>query len=133
MKEHLQNNHQDECEILSRYLIRISPAESIRTSYHLALQKIPISFSDSENALWLKCLHNNWLLPYIDSYLACKYPSHPIRKKIFLMLALLEAHPEYTGFFLPARSTYPAFAVSCIKLVQAFLKAAAGRILIWII
>ena len=123
----------DECDVLVHYLFGIPPTPRARASYYRALQNMPITFSDKQQSLWESCLKKNWLLAYVDAYLGFTQPTHPIRQKIFIMLAVLETQPEFSSFFLPKRGSFFDFVVVMAKGIHAVMKIFIGRVVTWLI
>ena len=106
-------NYFQEAEILSLYLIRQSPSEKEKILYAGAMQKLNICLSSYEEKQWHFLMKNNWALPFADAALAVKDSSSSIRRKIFLMLAILEASPNHIEYFLPKKH-------SAFYLIQLF-------------
>lgn len=46
-----------------------------------------------------------WTLPSIDAYLAIAKPASEVRRRIYLMLAILETSPDYYQYFLPRKQS----------------------------
>jgi hypothetical protein len=123
----------DECDVLVRYLVKVPPSTGIRNLYYHTLQNFPIVFSEKQQRLWHVCLKKKWQLPYVDAYLAFKEPDHPIRKKIFIVTALLETQPEYSSFFLPSKGSFFEPALLLFRVIYALIKIGIGRVVLWII
>ena len=96
-------NYFQEAEILSFYLIRQPPSEKEKLLYANAMQKLNVRLSSSEEKQWRFLMKNIWALPFADAALAVKDSSSSIRRKIFLMLAILEASPNHVECFLPKK------------------------------
>jgi hypothetical protein len=118
-------NYFREAEILSQYLIGQLPAEKEKMLYADAMQKLDISFSHAEEKQWRFLMKNKLLIPFIDSALAVKNPSSSIRRKIFIMLAILEASPNYTEYFLPKKHS----PIYMVKIFFVGIRAITRRIL----
>jgi hypothetical protein len=129
----MPRNQKDESEIIVQYLVGIAATPRLNASYHLALQNIPVSFSAKEKKLWDACLSHPWMLPHVDAWLGFNYPDHPIRKKLFIMLGLLETQPEYCNFFIPSRYSFLHLFAVGFTCVWALFKIVAGRLITWII
>jgi hypothetical protein len=115
------------------YLINRKPSAALCTAYHCALEKIRIDFSSTEKKLWIACQQRRWILPYVDAYLAFRHSSHPIRRKLFVMLALLETQPDYHEFFLPDSHSYIQLPIVLFKSLWSILKIGLGKLVLWII
>lgn len=92
-----------EAEILSHYLIGESSSEKEKQLYADAQEKLDVVLSSSEKKLWNFLMRNGWAIPLADAALAVKNPSSSIRRKIFIMLAILEASPNHCNYFLPEK------------------------------
>jgi hypothetical protein len=89
-----------EAEQISLYLLGVSPAEKEKNTYANAMQQLNIPFSSYEQALWNGMLKSKWRMACIDAGLALKDPGNNARRKLFTMLAILEASPAYASDFL---------------------------------
>jgi hypothetical protein len=133
MNKVMRDKQLDECDILTRYLVGCTATSQLRTSYQRALQNIPVIFNERQCLLWKACMKNPWLLPHVDAWLGFSHHDHPIRKKIFIMLGVLETQPDYSYFFLPSRgSFFQAVAIIC-RGMWAVIKIVTGRLVTWIV
>ena len=89
-----------EAEQIGHYLLSIPIQDSEKNTYADAMQKLNISFSNYEQALWNSMLKSKWKMACIDAGLAFIDPNNNARRKLFTMLAILEASPNYTKYFL---------------------------------
>ncbi|HUQ67088.1 MAG TPA: hypothetical protein VM101_13085 [Flavitalea sp.] len=125
---------EEECVAMVKYLTGIEPDHKLIDVYQYASKKIPVALSVTDEKLWKACVKHTWLIPYIDAYLGFSQPTHPIRKKLFMVLALLETQPEYHQFFLTSgTSRLKAFFIVAAVSVSSVIKIIIGRILLWII
>lgn len=95
-----KNDHILEAEQITDYLLSVPAQEHEKNKYADAMQKLNIQFSDYENALWKSMIKSKWRMASIDAGLALKEPNNQVRRKLFTMLAILEASPNYTSYFL---------------------------------
>lgn len=73
------------------------------------------------------CLAHPWSLPFLDAGCALIRPEAALRRKIYIMAAVLEASTQYTDKFLPADLPGPAFLVRvAVNGMIACVKAAIG-------
>jgi hypothetical protein len=71
------------------------------------------------------CLAHPWAIPFLDAGCALLRPNAQLRKKIYIMAAVLEASTQHTDKFLPAELPGPALLVrvavngmiACVKAV----------------
>ena len=123
----------DECDILARYLIGRPATPGLRSSYHRALKNIPVHFTEEQQQVWNHCMKRAWMLPHVDAYLGFRHPDHPIRKKIFIMLCMLETQPDYSDLFLPSRGKFCQLVAVMATGISALARIFTGRIIIWML
>ena len=90
-----------EAQVLSKYLVGRECSSVIAQRYQDAANKLNAVLNDSEQKSWDKMLSSPFYLKLIDSGLAITNPQSSLRKRIFIMLAILEASPDFTQSFLP--------------------------------
>ena len=125
-----KNNHILEAEQITNYLLSVPVQESERNKYVDAMQKLNIQFSEYENALWKSMMKSKWRMASIDAGLAFKEPNNQARRKLFTMLAILEASPSYTSYFLS--KNYSFFYIFNLGLVgiRAVWRAMIGILIV---
>jgi len=89
-----------EAEKIAQYLLRVSPAEDEKQAYADAVQKLNIQLDGCDALLWEEMLRSRSRMGYIDAGLALRDPQNLSRRKLFTMLAILEASPHHTAYFL---------------------------------
>ena len=89
-----------EAEQITDYLLSIPVMENEKNNYVDAMMQLNIQFTKYENALWKFMLKSKWRMASVDAALALKEPNNNVRRKLFIMLAILEASPNYTSYFL---------------------------------
>ena len=122
-----------EVDILVRYLLGKAATPRIAASYQQALQHVEVVFSKEEQRLWDLCIDRPWIIPHVDAWLGFRHPGHPIRKKIFIMLGILEMQPEYSYFFLPSRHSFLYLLNIAFTSIWAIIKIGTGRMITWMI
>jgi hypothetical protein len=90
-----------EAQVLSKYLIDEICSAEIAKRYEEAVNKLKGSFNEAEEKTWKNMIASPFYLKLVDSGLALANPQSALRKRIFIMLAILECTPEYTSCFLP--------------------------------
>lgn len=90
-----------EAQQLSRYLIGEECPDATVQHYATAVQKLFAILTPDQQKVWDRMLKSRVYMKLIDSGLAVTYPQSPLRKRIFIMLTLLESRPEFTQYFLP--------------------------------
>ena len=92
-----------EAHILSKYLVGKGCSSDMAYRYAGAVNKLNASLSAEEQVRWDKMMSNSFYLKMVDSGLAITNPQSALRKRIFIMLAILEASPDFTESFLPQK------------------------------
>lgn len=125
------NELEREARIITNYLIGKPCTEELVKRYVDANIKQGIQLSSEEQELWRKALRGiNWMT-CIDSGLALVRPKSQIRRKIFVMLAILEASVDYCDDFMPkTRSKFQALLLLAVQGVKAVFFAIIGIFLI---
>jgi hypothetical protein len=95
---HIADN---EAQVLSHYLIGEKCSDQTAEHYTEALQKLNATFTESEQKTWSSMIGFTFYLKLVDSGLAVINPQSPLRKRIFIMLTLLESSPDHVKYFLP--------------------------------
>ena len=122
-----------EADMIVRYLTGRTASPRVRESYGRALQNIPVVFNERQNLQWNRCMKYPWMLPHVDAWLTLTHPDHPIRKKIFIMLGVLETQAEYSDLFLPSAASYFQPLIIACRGLWALVKIITGRFITWII
>lgn len=84
-----------EAKIFSEYLIKEKVSEELLNRYECANQKLNYNGTKRDKKIIAIILRFPYLLPFIDSALAFSNSKSLLRKKIWVMLAILETTPEY--------------------------------------
>jgi hypothetical protein len=121
----------EECSKLTRYLIGEEPVAQVYFLFEKAHQHISFEFAEKEEKLWSRCMRNFFLLYCVDAALAAGKTASVIRKKIFVLLAILESVPEYHHHFLPAKRSPLYFIIVFFISVKAVAAAFAGKIILF--
>ena len=122
-----------EAYILSFYLTNRQPTPEVLLLYDQALKKLPIEFNSRQIRLWEFCIKHAWALKFVDAALGLTDQYHPIRKRIFIMLAILETQTTYNDCFLPAERSFLYIFYILFRLIKAILKTLIGKVLLWFI
>lgn len=119
-----------EAEQIGNYLLSMPIQDSEKNTYADAMQQLNISFSKYEQVLWESMLKNKFKMACIDAGLAIKDPNNNARRKLFTMLAILEASPNYTEYFLSKNfSFFYLFKIGIVG-TRAILRAMIGIIIV---
>ena len=117
----MKKTSKSEAEIVSNYLLKKSFDATIAERYKLSLEKLAIEKRSNLKEIFIcdKAIQSAFLLPYLDAGFACLDSDHLIRKKMVVMLSIIETTPEYTSKFMPEKDIKFPF----IKLVGLGIKS----------
>lgn len=93
-------DHIVEAEQMTFYLLSVPLMAAEKNRYSDAMKQFKIELSKYERLLWDAMLESKWKMACIDAGLAITDPNNNVRRKLFTMLAIMEASPNYTSFFL---------------------------------
>jgi len=108
-----------EADFMTRYLLGVRCSQELKIRYAQAIEQLKIELDLEERRLWRIVNRYPFLLRIVDGGLALLKPHGGIRRKIYMMLAILEASPEHAGRFLP--KTYTRLYV--LGLIAVSLRA----------
>jgi hypothetical protein len=98
----MEINPAREAEVLACYFLGSPPNREFIDRYCRAVELRPSGeLGPGELRLWRAALSSRWRLRLVDAGLAMHDPYSPIRQRLLLMLAILEASPRYCDEFLP--------------------------------
>lgn len=121
---------QNEAHILSKYLIGKPCPPKVEADYNEAIQKLGVNFTDYQNVVWQKMLNSRFWMRAMDAGLAFVFPSSVLRKRIFIMLSLLEADKENTDNFLPVKRSVFYVIPLGLRVFRAGLMAGIGILMV---
>lgn len=125
-----KSNYIFEAEQISNYLLNIPIQDSEKSTYADAMQTLNIQFSNYEQMLWNNMLKGKGRMAFIDAGLALKDPDNNVRRKLFTMLAILEASPNYTSCFLSRNFSFLyLFKIAAVG-TRAVFRAIIGILII---
>lgn len=87
----------EEAQLFARYLLEVDLDPTICDRYISAVRARFASGHDGDLAFVRK---HRWALPLIDAAAAVFRPRSQVRRRVFLMAALLETSPRHAAFFL---------------------------------
>lgn len=112
------------------YLTGAKPVTDLSVTYKQLTNHHPIELNQQAQQLWVKMNQHPFYMRCIDGYLALSQPYHPVRKKIFLGLTLIEATPAYAHLFLPKRYNLFSIIQLGLKGCRAFGSALLGYFIV---
>lgn len=120
----------NEAQILSRYLIGKDCTAAVANDFGLAVSKLDIRLSEAEQKAYKKMLGSLFLLRSVDSAMAISKSQSLIRKRIFVMVALLECTTENLEYFLPQQRSIFYFFIIGLRVARGFAFAIIGLLML---
>lgn len=115
---------------LGRYLLGKTPSPELQARYAEALRTIE-GARPARSAALETVRAKPWTLPYLDAACGFFRPDDPLRKRLLLAAAILEATPDHADDFLPRRhSRAMLLALLAWNGLRAALKLAVGVVLL---
>ncbi len=90
----------DEAGILCKYITGRELNDSVSNRYYKIICVNNRDFSDIEKKIWRIMMRKSWVIPYVDGGLRFLKPYSEIRKRLYIMLCLLETQPDYADYFI---------------------------------
>jgi len=122
---------QDAARCLARALVGEDPAPEEAARFEQAVRlRAPVLGSARDHALWRLAMRGPQWTRLVDAGLAIADPWSPVRLRVCLMLAILEASPHHVRRFLPepwSPWTPPALLA---RAALAAARAALGLVLV---
>ena len=106
-----------------------TPAEAARWAHALEVAALPLE-RERDRRLWALGMRSPAWLGLIDAGLALSDPWSPVRQRLCLMLAILEASPDHAHRFLPARWGAGGWLALAARGTLGVLRAACGLALV---
>jgi hypothetical protein len=116
------------------YLLRSAPSERAVERYASACPRVfkdPVAAQD--RALLGFVSRHRWSLPLLDAVCGLLAPQALLRKKLFLMLAILETVPAHAGVFTsrPASILLVGLRLAWLGSLSALMALAGVPLLFW--
>jgi hypothetical protein len=119
-----------EAERFARYLVGAAPSDEIAERYARAVRRDPPAAGARDARLVDFARRRPWSIPLLDAALALRDPHAELRRRLYLMFAILESTPEHHDRFLPA-ARRPAYVLRIAAVgARAVLRAAGGVVLL---
>ncbi|WP_299246643.1 hypothetical protein [uncultured Aquimarina sp.] len=124
-------DYNEEAKKITWYLISAPLQDEEALRYVEAMSLLKIELNHYESILFSNMLENKWRMASIDAALALKDPNNNVRRKLFVMLAILEASPNYTKYFLARDfSVFYYFRLILISF-RSVIRAILGLIILY--
>ncbi|MBL7882752.1 MAG: hypothetical protein JNL69_01685 [Bacteroidia bacterium] len=127
------NPYYHEASRITSYLLSMNAQQKEQEVYASAMEKLSISFSAYEQALWKSMMSSTFKMACIDAGLALTDSTNNVRRKLFTMLAILEASPNYTACFLSKEYSKWYFLKLIFVGMRSICRAMIGLLIIKII
>jgi hypothetical protein len=122
----MDNILEKEASVFTRYLLDCEPPPDMVESYISANRHLGVNAATAadEHILNFSVSHP-WSIPYLDAATGISMNDSLLRKKIYIMAAVLEASPRYSESYLPEPLSpfmfFPRLVASglkaCIKII----------------
>ena len=129
----MNNNYLTEATKITNYLLAIPLQNQEQYLYSDAMDKFQLEITKVEKCILNSMLKSKWRMALLDSALAIKKPQSVIRRKIFIMTAILEASPNYTNYFLPRNFSFAYYFKLAYVGTRALFKILIGLVYLKII
>ena len=119
-----------EAILFTKYLTGTTPSPELINRYAEACVKLNFSVAETEDKYLEKILRWPFLLPFFDAALSLRNTKTVLRKKILVMLAVLETTPEYYSFFSSKNFSLFEWVVIFLKGIWAVVKFVVGSFIL---
>jgi hypothetical protein len=124
---HAQEPSEREAQCFARYLIGEPPAPEEIERYRRAVElRGAEPRSGRDRGLLERMIRHPWTIGPLDAGLALADPESPVRFRLCLMLAVLEASPAHCRRFLPAPYPKAALLGLALRMAAAAARSALG-------
>jgi NADH dehydrogenase len=89
-----------DCQLICRYLIDRDATSDVVERYRMAM-RLKFSAAQLADAPWRWVRRHPRTLPLLDAAAALLEPTSPLRRRVYLMMAILETVPAHADQFLP--------------------------------
>jgi len=123
----------NQAEFFTYYLLKKKPNRAVTNLYHkIILNNVPKLSSKDAKILKFGLRHPKTLGP-LDTYLALAEPYCELRRRIYIMFAVLESSPDYAQDFLPVKRGAYFWLVVAARGLKSFCWAIFGFILVQVV
>lgn len=122
-----------EAAVFSRYLIKKLPNQTATQVYVKAMKAHRQSLETKDQKLLAFVIAHPWSLGFIDAGLPFYRPYSEVRRRLYIMLAILEANPAYHDNFLPVKRSFWYWLFVGYSGVRAIVKAIIGSIMVRVV
>jgi hypothetical protein len=113
-----------EAQLFTRYLVSRPVDPAIAARYAVACERHRLT--GAGDPVLAACLRFPALIGFLDAGCALHRPQHPLRRKLFVLTAILETTPDHADRFLPRGFGAGGWLALAGAAAAAALKAAVG-------
>ena len=122
-----------QAQVLGNYLVHQPLDPQLTKRYEIATPRLSDLDSLQTDKVFLYALKHPRLLRILDAGSALIQPNNALRRQLYILLAIVEATPDYAALFLP-RSTGPwQIVVVGLRGITAVAFAAIGIVAVKVI
>jgi hypothetical protein len=122
-----------EAVVFGKYLLRQAPNEKVVELYRRAMSTTIVKPTPEDQKLLDFISKHTWSVGLIDGGLALLNTDSDVRRRIYTMLAITEAMPDYYDYYLPKkRSNWYLLSVAFVG-IRGVLRTVFGAIVIKVI
>jgi hypothetical protein len=119
-------NSVKEAIALTNYLTGMNPGERELKLFAEAIQLPGNELTSKQEIFWEKVCNKKLLIQMTDGALAITNPHSVLRKRIFIMAAILETSPVFANRFMPESFTLFHYVKLAWKIMISMLLAICG-------
>ena len=119
-----------EARVFGKYLIGQEISKTVINLYKMAHVETSFEFFENDSRILKFILKHPSFVGIVDGGLAIHKEDSVIRKKIFYLLAILEAMPEYSHYFLSTKSFMRNILEFLLFGIRGVYRMVSGYILI---
>lgn len=123
----------DQADVFSQYLIGRVASPKLRSLYIESIKSSGGEVSPKDTKLINLATNQPWLLGLLDGGLALVQPNSELRRRLYIMFAILEASTEHHDKFLPQKHSPFYFILIGLVGIRSVLKAVFGVVLVKVI
>ena len=118
-----------EVTVFCNYLVKKAPTALVTELYSKAIATLPNTISEKEKKIIAFALKNSWSIALLDSGAALLAPQSELRRRLFILFAILESTPDHCERFMTTnRGPFYLFTILFVG-TRSILRALAGIIL----
>jgi hypothetical protein len=126
----VENNISREAKIFAKYLAGVKIDDVTALLYAKAIEARLLLCEGHDKRLETFILKYPFWIGFVDAALALTDKQSVLRKKIFVMLAIMETSPEYTEFFLAKKGSFFTLIRICAVGTRSVYRFILGFFLI---